>query len=41
MCEYCKNFKDNQFKILMNNRPIDAILFIDGSKCRAKAEEYK
>ena len=30
MCEYCDKFKDNQFKILIDNRAIDASLFIDG-----------
>lgn len=30
MCEYCEKFKDNQFKLIMDNRPIDASLFIDG-----------
>lgn len=34
MCEYCEKFKDNQFKILMDNRPIDAMLFIDGEQSR-------
>ena len=34
MCEYCKKFKDNQFKLIMNNRPIDASLFVDGEHSR-------
>ena len=30
MCEYCEKFKNNQFKTIMNNTPIDSLLFIDG-----------
>lgn len=34
MCEYCEKFADNQFKLVANNRPIDASLFIDGKRSR-------
>jgi hypothetical protein len=30
MCEYCEKFKDNPFKTLTDNRPLDSVLFIDG-----------
>lgn len=29
MCDYCKEFKDDTFKTIMYNRPIDSSLFVD------------
>lgn len=34
MCEYCEEFKDNAFKSIMYNRPIDSSLFVDGKNRR-------
>lgn len=34
MCEYCEKFKDNKFKLLMENGRLDASLFIDGEHSR-------